>query len=1102
MRTIATTPTFRLLAALTAGVSFAGCDRKPAAAPPPPSAQPVASAVTAAPSGRKLDYNRDIQPILSNYCYSCHGPDTASRKAGLRLDLREKALAFKNKDGKRAIVAGKPDQSELVHRVESHDPDQMMPQNKDKLLNPAQIKLLRDWIAQGAEFRDHWAFEAPVKRPLPEVKDKTWGKNAIDAFVLANLEEKDLHPNAEADKSTLIRRATLDLTGLLPTPKEVADFIADASPDAYEKVLDRLLASPRYGEQRGRLWLDYARYGDTAGLFNDKFMGRWPYRDYVIASFNDDKPFDQFTREQLAGDLLPAKSVDKLVATAFIRNGVSTGEGGTLLEELRVNNARERMEAFGAVYLGMTTGCAVCHDHKYDPLTQKDFYALSAFFNNIAENPSNEDTYNWPPFIQVPLPANKAAYDEVLAQKAGLEQKITSLQNGLEQEIAQWQAKGGGAKAVPTDGLVLRLRLDENHPDDTAPPAGFVNSAPGADKAPFATTGPKPLWGEDTHLWPTFRLGSNTVANLGQIGDFDTHQAFSAGGWFKPKRASFNNNGTSPTGALLAKMDGAAPNRGWNLLFEQGVATVQLISTWPGDALSVSTTIGVLPRGEWTHVCFTYDGSGKAAGVKIYVNGAAQAVKVNADALKGTLRTEAPLYLGRRHPAAAILQEAGFQDVRVYGRALPADEAARLPYEDEAAAILKAKPAASAWSGDERHILSRFYFSRVDQALADLKAQAAKLDAKLAALAKGGNVCLVCREADTLPYADILHRGGYSARVGRVAPDTPHFLPPMGKGEPRNRLGLADWVIAPGNPLTARVAVNRMWQEVFGTGIVETSEDFGVVGERPANQALLDWLAVDFREHGWAVKRMYKMMLMSAAYRQRAEAKPEAYDRDDKNHLLARGPRFRMDAEMIRDSALQVSGLLVEKLGGPSVKPYQPPGVWEAGSQSPEASDSSRYAQDHGDALYRRSLYTVWKRLAIMPDMEAFDAPDRQIACVRRQRTNTPMAALVLFNDVQLLETARFLGLRAIKEGGASDDDKLDFLARTTLSRALEPQEAAALKHSLADFRKAFADKPADAAELLKQGEKPKAADLPDADQATWMMVAHQFFNLDAFLNK
>lgn len=1088
---------FIVCAVATACIALClGCDHKSQTALDSPA--PESAAADAILTG-KVDYGRDVQPILSNYCYHCHGPDTASREAGLRLDLREKALHFKNDDGKFAIVPGKPEQSELVSRVESHDAEERMPQDKEKLLNPAQIKLLRDWITQGAEFRDHWAFEKPVKAPLPETKNKTWSKNAVDAFVLAKLESENMRPNPEADKPALIRRVTLDLTGLLPTPTEVSAFVADTAPDAYEKVVNRLLDNTRYGEHRSRYWLDYARYADTMGLHNDFLQGRWPYRDYVIKAFNEDKPFDTFTREQLAGDLLPAENVDQLVASGFIRNGVSTGEGGTLLEELRVNNARERTEAFGATFMGLTTGCAMCHDHKYDPISHKDAYALTAFFNNIEEIASSEDRYDWPPSIKVPKPQNRAAYDKTLAQKAVLEKQITVRQDALESEITKWRGGGGQAQMVAEDGLVLHLRLDENHPDDAAPPTSFLNSAPGAAPAPLATAGPTPFWGEDTHLWPSFRLAPNTKMNLGGLGDFATTQPFSAGGWFKPKQASFNNNGTSATGALIAKMDGASPYRGWNLLFDNGVATVQIISTWPADALSVSTPTGVMGRGQWTHVFFTYDGSGKAAGVKLYVNGVEQLLKTNTDTLNGSIQTQSPLWLGRRNPDAAILQEVGFQDLRLYQRALSADEVARLPYEEATAAILAAKEPAM-WSGDERNIVSHFYFSRVDDSIKTLRAQVVSLDAQLAALSKDGDITLISREADSLPYADILSRGGFASRIGRVSPDTPHFLPPIPKGEPHNRKGLAEWVLSEDNPLTARVTVNRMWQELYGIGLVESSEDFGIVGDRPTNQALLDFLAVDFMENKWQIKRIYKLLVMSATYRQSAQAAGESAFSDPMNRHLVRGPRYRMDAEMIRDTALQASVLLVEKIGGPSVNPYQPPGIWEAGGQT--ISNTTYYKQDHGENLYRRSMYTIWKRMAMMPDMQAFDAPSRDIVCVRRQRTNTPLAALVLFNNVQLLEAARFLGLRAIREGGATDEDKLNYLARITLTRPLEPEELAPLKESLAKFRIHFDAAPADATDLLTQGEKPKPTDIPDVEQAAWMMVGNQFFNFDAFLNK
>lgn len=643
----------------------------------------------------------------------------------------------------------------------------------------------------------------------------------------------------------------------------------------------------------------------------------------------------------------------------------------------------------------------------------------------------------------------------------------------------------------------MRLRLDENKPDAIKAPTAFYNSAPGADPKPLKTTGTTPIWGEETNLWPTFRLAPNTLTNLGQVGDFETNHAFSAGGWIKTSV----NKPTIVDGALLAKMD-AVTALGWNLASRRGRLMAQIVSVWPSDAIGVSVDAGaVIPQGKWTHVWFNYDGSGKAAGLQIYVNGRVQPVVVMIDTLKGSVHTEVPATLGSRYPNGYTLPESSYQDMRIYDRALTAEEVQRLMYEDVAAEILKAKKPAT-WSSDERQIVANFFFSQADPTSTDLQAQIAQLDQKLAVLSSGGAITLISREADTLPYADILSRGGFNSRIGRVAPDTPHFLPPMAKDAPHNRLGLAEWVISPENPLTARVTVNRMWQELFGIGLVETSEDYGIVGERPSNQALLDYLAADFRENGWQVKRMYQQMVMSAAYRQSAKAAPEAYADDSKNQLLARGPRFRMDAEMLRDTALQTAGLLVEKSGGPSVRPYQPAGVWEAGGQPVNVSDTTHYIQDHGENLYRRSMYTFLKRQAMMPNMEALDAPDRQIACMRRQLTNTPLAALVLFNDVQLLEAARLLGQRAIDSGGANDVDKLHFIAQTVLTTDLAPTDQEILLQSLADFRKHYEADPAAAAELLKQGEAPKAPAPAVAEQAAWMMVAHQFLNFDAYLNK
>ena len=1028
----------------------------------------------------KVDYNRDVQPILSNYCYHCHGPDTASREADLRLDLREKALTHGVADNLPVIVPGKPDQSELVKRIESHDPDEMMPQDKEKLLTKAQIALLREWIKQGAEFRDHWAFEKPAKPALPAVSVASWAKSDLDRFVLARLDEVELKPNPEADRATLVRRVSLDLTGLPPSPQELADFLADPAPTdkAYEKVVDRLLASLRFGEHRARYWLDYARYGDTQGLHNDIFRNIWPWRDYVIRSFNADKPYDQFTREQIAGDL-DGNSVDAVVATGFIRTGVATGEGGTIPEELRSNLHKERSSAYSALFLGLTTQCAECHDHKYDPITASDFYALGAYFNNLAEYPSTKDNPNWPPNYAVPTEANRAKADALWAERANAK---AALDKRMQEGLNAWIAAGADLpKAISDAGLETWLPLNEGKGELVR------NRAPGHAEE-YRIAGPAAAWREITHLWESFRLAPNTILALPEAGKLETAQSFSAGCWILPRKQ----------GSILSRMDDrpSAKFKGWDFQLSGGKPVVVLSAAFPDSAIEVASADLAAPDNRWSHVLFTYDGSGAAAGVKIYVNGKPAKLQTKRDTLKGSMSTDVPMHLGRRLVSNQS-QECAFQDVRVYRRALTAEEAARLPFEDAAARILAAKPAQ--FSVDQRWILEKVFAER-DAKVKELTAQLASVDARLAAASAGGHVTLVCKEADTLPYAAKEKRGSFSSRLERLAPATPHFLP--GRREGGDRRQLAEWTVKD-NPIFARVAVNRAWQEIFGIGIVESADDFGIVGDRPSNQALLDFLAADFADHGWKVKRLYRQMVLSATYRQDAKAAPAAFARDPKNQLLARGPRFRMDSEMIRDAALAASGLLVEKLGGPSVKPYQPSGVWEAGGQSPKvANTTSVYKQDHGDALYRRSLYTFWKRQAIMPDQEVMDAPDRQLSCIRRPRTNTPLGALALFNNVQLLEAARLLGLRAIREGGADDTKRLDFIARCTMARSLAPVEIPILAKSLEAFRAYYGAKPEEAAALLTQGEKPKAADLADAEQAAWMMTAHQFLNLDEAINK
>ena len=1064
---------------------------------------------TRAPASR-LSFNQVIQPILSENCYQCHGPDSSSRKAGLRLDRAEFAYA-PHEDFAPAIVPGKPDHSPLIQRIESTDARQRMPPPEaHKVLTPENVALLRQWVQEGAQYQAHWAFIAPVLPAVPVVPtadpEVRWPRNDIDRFVLARLQQEKLTPSPEAERATLIRRVTYDLTGLPPTPDEVAAFVSDVSPAAYESVVDRLLASPRYGEHRARYWLDVARYGDTHGLHLDNARSIWPYRDYVIKAYNRNKPFDEFIREQLAGDLLPASTLDQLVASAYIRAGISSGEAGTLPEELQVNNQRERVEAFGAAFLGMTTGCAVCHDHKFDPISQKDFYQLTAFFNNLTENPSNTDRIDWPPFITIPRSESKrAAYERVLAERAAVLGRVAERKLRTHELIAAWLSQPTQrAHEVPTSGLQVRLRFDEQEG------ATFRNSATPAAPPSVQATGDAPQWGEDIWLWPSMRMDTTTRIEIPGAGNFDGDDAFSVGSWLMPR---FESVGDTPTSTIVSRMDASGPARGWELAYEEEKApklkagavppelgarlVFNLLHGEPGNAIRVRSRSVVMARGRWNHVLATYDGSGKAAGVRLYVDGRRVDAEILRDALRGSLLTQAPLNLGRRHPDANTLRQSRYQDFRLYARALPDDEAQRVAYEDYVAEVTRRPP--GRWNEQDRKTVSDFYFATRDEPMQALVAQLPVLDAELARLARGGDVSLVSEESPRLAYAHVLKRGMYNQRLETVRPGTPHFLPPMPQGAPLDRRGLAAWVVSRDNPLTARVSVNRMWQELFGTGLVETTDDFGTVGARPSHPELLDWLAVDFRDNGWNVKRFYKQLVMSATYRQSARVTPSLLEVDPRNRLLARGPRFRMDAEMLRDTALAASGLLVEKIGGPSVRPYQPAGVWEANSFP--TSDTARYRQDHGDALHRRSLYTFWKRMAMAPNMDTFDMPVRDRSCTRRQRTNTPLQALVVMNDPQWLEAARTLAEHLIG-AESSTDARLDVLALRLLARPWSPGEKAVLSQALSDFQTVYSHDAKAAAQLVAVGEAPRDQGIAARELAPWMLVTSMAMNLDDALTK
>jgi len=1040
----------------------------------------------------RLSFNETIQPILSENCYACHGPDPGARKAGLRLDRGEFAFAPHEKFGP-AIIRRNPDKSPLVRRIESSDPkERMPPPEAHRTLKPEQIALLRRWVKEGAAYEEHWSFIAPKRPAIPETKKHHWMRNPIDGFILSRLEKEGLTPSDEADRPTLIRRVTYDLTGLPPSPEEVTAFVTDGSDNAYEKVVGRLLASPRYGEHRAHYWLDVARYGDTHGLHLDNLRSIWPYRDSVIKSFNQNKPFDQFVKEQIAGDMLPRKNLDTLVASAFLRAGISSGEGGALIEELRVNNKRERAEAFGAAFLGLTIGCAVCHDHKFDPITRQDFYRLTAFFNNLTENPSNDDRQDWPPFIRVPKDNNRAAYEQILAKRSALENQIGQRRARARELVAMWLTESKSRPLpVSSAGLQVRLRFDEQKG------MTFVNSAPAAQLQNVSATESPVIWGEGIWLWPYMRMDTTTRLDLPDVGDVERNQPFTIAFWLRPElRPLESKDAKQPNGVILARANAKEASRGWQLRIHHRKLAFTFTHAAPRNAATVETTEKVLVEGRWNHILASYSGSGKAGGMKLYVDGQPQELKVIKDKLDGTVRTSAPMTFGRVFPDADPLRQSGFQDFRFYARELGSDEAARVPFEDYVSEIVQ-KPL-SAWSDDEFKVVSDFYFAQRDEFTRSLTAQLPALNSELNRLSKDGDLTLVSEEGSGLAYADMLTRGVYNARTERVRPGVPHFLPPLPAGASPDRRGLAEWTVSPTNPLTARVTVNRIWQEIFGTGIVETTEDFGVMGARPSHPELLDWLAVDFRDSGWDVKRFYQQLVLSATYRQSARATPQLVEKDPKNRLLARGPRFRMDSEMLRDTILAASGLLVEKIGGPSVKPYQPPGIWDG---SHDASNTRKYVQDHGDALYRRSLYTFWKRMATMPDMDTFDSPMRDAACTRRQRTDTPLQALVAMNEPLRLEASRRLAERVIRES-STVDARLDYLGQVLLARGWSSKEKGILESALTKFGATYSRDPAAAARLLNVGESKVDRTIPASELAAWMLVSSAALNLDSVVNK
>ncbi|WP_435017200.1 DUF1553 domain-containing protein [Tundrisphaera sp. TA3] len=1006
-------------------------------------------------------FGRDVLPILSDACFHCHGNDPGTRQADLRLDTEEGVLRGESPP----VVAGQPGESELIARITSRDPLEIMPPPKsNRHLTPEQIDVLRRWVEQGAKWGRHWSFEPPG-RPTPPAS----AGHPIDAFIADRLAREGIVPAPEASRETLIRRATLDLTGLPPTLAEIDAFLADDRIDAFERVVDRLLASPRYGERMAVDWLDLARFADTHGYQADRPRPVWAYRDWVIGAFNRNLPFDQFGTWQLAGDLLPDATREQRLATAFNRLHVQNEEGGIVAEEFRVSYVADRVNTLGTAFLGLTLECARCHDHKYDPITQRDYYGLFALFQNIDE--SGQTTYFTP---ATPVPALLLTNDATDAKLADLDRQIASKSD----EIARHRAASAGACA---EWIAHRTEA----PGPPRPVASFdldairegkVANAVDAEHSGVLIESPKLVDGAEGRDRAAALSGEDGFRFPG-VGHFTCDDAFSL---------AIRVRVPGPTERAVVVHHSKAPidagSRGYELLIERDRVAFGLHHMWPGNSMKVITR-DPIPIGAWAHVVATHDGSGRADGVRIYVDGESRPLDVIRDGLTRNITYEGgepDLAIGQR------FRDNGFagglvDDFAVFDRGLAPLEVARLSGRPGLVAELEGSEAA-----------------RIDEFLAAHSPEAKALADALTGLRKSKSQVIdptpeimVMREMDRPRPAFLLQRGAYDAPGDPVEPGTPGALPPFPADQPRNRLGLARWLFDPEHPLTARVVVNRYWRLAFGRGLVESVDNFGSQGATPSHPDLLDWLARDFVASGWDVKRLLRLMVTSDAYRRSSRAEAGARSRDPENLLLSRASARRLSAEMIRDQALSLSGLLAEKIGGPSVRPYQPAGLWEVAMNGP------KYEQSRGDDLHRRSLYTFWKRTVPHPAMVAFDAADRSVCIARRQETNTPMQALVLLNDPQIVEAARGIGQKALREGGREEASRIAWTFRLTLGRPPGPSEMAILTRLVDEQRAGFKGDPVSARRYLAVGELPADPGLDPVELASFAVLAQALLGYD-----
>ena len=994
----------------------------------------------------KVEFNRSVLPILSNHCYPCHGPDSKKRKARLRLDQRESAVK-KNRSGKRAIAPGDGKASELVRRITAEDEDDRMPPAEGgKPLSAQQIGILEVWVEQGAEYQSHWAFKPPRKPKRPRLKNTAWPKNDIDRFVLARLESEGLEPAGEAILETLVRAVSFDLTGLPPTLGEVDAFLSDKSPKAYARMVDRYLESPAYGEHMARHWLDLARYADSNGYQYDTERQQWVWRDWVIDAYNRNMPFDKFTVEQLAGDLLPGATAQQRLATGFNRNHGITIEGGIIDEEYRTEYVMDRLVTTGEVWMGLTIGCARCHAHKFDPISQKEFYQLFAFFNQVPERGAN----GFAPKQRIPSPLAAA---QQRSRKTELDRLKAELKKpaDLEEKLAGWAANlargpaGGWTVLSPgkmrsTGGTTLKVL------EDLSILAGGANPRKDIYEISARTDATK-----------------ITAVRLEAL----THKSLPGGGPGRHSNSNFVLSEFELTAVSMKK-----PSTRQVIKFVRAVADYSQVGYEVAKAIDGT----VANSNGWA-----VDGPTRKKTATALFTAATPFGYEGGTELRFRLRHEAGFAThGVGRPRLSITSDApGLLQLK----GIPADIR-------EIAARARSRRTRAQTKRLREYFLAHH---NPNQALRD----------RIAALEKEKAASfpetMIMQDMARPRATHILHRGQYNEPGVKVTSDVPGIFPMMKKNR-SNRLGFAQWLVDPTHPLTARVAVNRYWQRIFGLGLVKTSEDFGVRGELPSHPALLDWLALEFIRSGWDTKHMQRLMLNSAAYRQTSHVDAAAYRADPENRLLARGPRMRLDAEEVRDAALAVSGLLVQRLGGRSVYPYQPKGLWMELNNRPGYSKA--YKQGKGEDLYRRSMYTFWKRTVPSPMLKTFDAPEREFCTIRRSRTNTPLQALLLLNGPQFVEAARRLGERMMTEAGRSIDERIIYGFRLVTARRPTADELAVFRDAYAANLKRYGADEAAALRLLQVGDSPFNAELDKAELAAVASVARLLLNINEAITK